>query len=103
MTPYRHIVWDWNGTLLDDVLASVNTINRLLADRAMPRKNGDQFALESKKIAPDTPIFMLTGFGGITVTDQNRPPGVDVVAGKPATSQEIREILDRLILAKKSE
>ena len=75
----------------------------IITDRAMPRMNGDQFALESKKIAPDTPIFMLTGFGGITVTDQNRPPGVDVVAGKPATSQEIREILDRLILAKKSE
>ncbi|MEI8242050.1 MAG: HAD family hydrolase [bacterium] len=37
MTPYRHIVWDWNGTLLDDVQASVNTINRLLAARALPR------------------------------------------------------------------
>ncbi|MEI6211322.1 MAG: HAD family hydrolase [bacterium] len=34
--PYRHIVWDWNGTLLDDVQASVNTINRLLAARALP-------------------------------------------------------------------
>jgi phosphoglycolate phosphatase len=33
---YRQIVWDWNGTLLDDVQASVNAINRLLADRSLP-------------------------------------------------------------------
>ncbi len=33
---YHHIVWDWNGTLLDDVTASVNTINQLLASRALP-------------------------------------------------------------------
>jgi phosphoglycolate phosphatase len=33
---YQHIVWDWNGTLLDDVTTSVNTINQLLAARALP-------------------------------------------------------------------
>lgn len=33
---YRHIVWDWNGTLLDDVQASVNAINVLLAERRLP-------------------------------------------------------------------
>lgn len=36
MNACRHIVWDWNGTLLDDVQASVNTINRLLDARALP-------------------------------------------------------------------
>jgi phosphoglycolate phosphatase len=37
MLPYRHIVWDWNGTLLDDVQASMNAINQLLAARSLPR------------------------------------------------------------------
>ena len=34
--PPRHIVWDWNGTLQDDVQAAVNGINRLLAQRGLP-------------------------------------------------------------------
>lgn len=34
--PYRQIVWDWNGTLLDDVQASVNAINVLLMERRLP-------------------------------------------------------------------
>jgi phosphoglycolate phosphatase len=34
--PIRHVIWDWNGTLLDDVDACVDTLNSLLAERAMP-------------------------------------------------------------------
>jgi len=29
----HHVIWDWNGTLLDDTLACVNAINTLLARR----------------------------------------------------------------------
>ncbi len=34
MTPY--IIWDWNGTLLDDVDAAVSALNHMLADRHLP-------------------------------------------------------------------
>ncbi len=34
--PPLHIVWDWNGTLLDDVQAAVNGINTLLEQRNLP-------------------------------------------------------------------
>ena len=27
---YRHVVWDWNGTLLDDVAVAVEVVNRVL-------------------------------------------------------------------------
>lgn len=33
---YRHIVWDWNGTLLDDVDYSIACMNGLLARRRLP-------------------------------------------------------------------
>ena len=29
----RHLIWDWNGTLLDDVAAAVNALNRMLVKR----------------------------------------------------------------------
>lgn len=29
---YKHIIWDWNGTIFDDVHLSVNLINNLLAE-----------------------------------------------------------------------
>lgn len=33
---YKNVVWDWNGTLLDDVEAGVNTLNDMLGRRGMP-------------------------------------------------------------------
>ena len=33
MKPIETIIWDWNGTLLNDVLISLSSINHLLADR----------------------------------------------------------------------
>jgi len=41
--PYRQIVWDWNGTLLDDVQASVNAINRLLEARRLPLTDPERY------------------------------------------------------------
>ena len=32
----RHIVWDWNGTLLDDTSACVAALNRMLEKRRLP-------------------------------------------------------------------
>ena len=34
--PYRHIIWDWNGTLLDDLDYSVEVMNVLLRRRGLP-------------------------------------------------------------------
>lgn len=32
----QHVIWDWNGTLLDDVEACVGAINPLLRQRGLP-------------------------------------------------------------------
>lgn len=33
---YQHVIWDWNGTLLDDAWLSVAVMNGLLAARGLP-------------------------------------------------------------------
>jgi len=32
----KHVVWDWNGTILDDVQHAVNTMNVLLDGHDLP-------------------------------------------------------------------
>ena len=34
---YKNIVWDWNGTLLDDIRISVETLNRMLAGKNLKK------------------------------------------------------------------
>ncbi len=33
---YKHIIWDWNGTLFEDIWLCVSSINKLLAQRNLP-------------------------------------------------------------------
>lgn len=36
LTDYRHVVWDWNGTLLDDTWLCCASLNRLLREDGHP-------------------------------------------------------------------
>jgi phosphoglycolate phosphatase len=39
----RFILWDWNGTLLDDVSLCLGTINKMLAQRGHPALSVDRY------------------------------------------------------------
>lgn len=43
MTSFKHIIWDWNGTLLDDVQACVDAINILLHNKQFPEISREQY------------------------------------------------------------
>jgi len=40
---YKHIIWDWNGTLLDDKWLCIESINSLLKDRNLPLIDEDKY------------------------------------------------------------
>jgi phosphoglycolate phosphatase len=40
---YRHIIWDWNGTLFDDAWLCLDIINGLLSDRALEPITAEQY------------------------------------------------------------
>jgi phosphoglycolate phosphatase len=39
----KHIIWDWNGTLLRDIEHAVRTTNRLLKEENLPPMNVDRY------------------------------------------------------------
>jgi len=40
---YTHIIWDWNGTLLNDAWLCVDVMNGMLAERGLPLKTLDEY------------------------------------------------------------
>ncbi len=36
LSPFEHVIWDWNGTLLSDVDFAIQTVNLSLAKRQLP-------------------------------------------------------------------
>jgi CheY-like chemotaxis protein len=62
----------------------------VMTDRAMPEMDGEQLALEVRKLSPQTPIIMVTGFAPAACC-----AGVDVIVKKPFTRASLMEALER--------
>jgi phosphoglycolate phosphatase len=43
MARYQHIIWDWNGTLLDDAWLCIDIVNGLLAKRSLPALSAERY------------------------------------------------------------
>lgn len=43
MPKYNTIIWDWNGTLLNDIDASLNSINPLLEERGLQKHSRESY------------------------------------------------------------
>ena len=59
MNARPHIVWDWNGTLLDDVDAGIGALNRMLADRGLPAITRDFYRARFR--FPVRPLYFEIG------------------------------------------
>jgi signal transduction histidine kinase len=69
----------------------------VLTDRAMPEMHGDALAAEIKKIAPQQPIILLTGFGDLMSGAGEQPTGVDMVVSKPFTLTTLRNAIGKIM------
>jgi len=67
----------------------------VITDRAIPDMSGDQIAAEIKRLAPTTPVIMLTGFGDIMNVRREKPAAVDDVIAKPVTPEQIQDAVAR--------
>ncbi len=57
---YEHIIWDWNGTLFDDVDLCVNIINGVLKRRGLPQLTVEKY--KSIFTIPVENYYIAAGF-----------------------------------------
>jgi CheY-like chemotaxis protein len=69
----------------------------VITDKAMPEMNGDRLAAAVKKIAPETRVILLTGFGENCDPSQ-RGDAIDLVLGKPATTTDLRRAVAQVMM-----
>ncbi len=72
------------------------TFDLVMTDRAMPEMNGDELALEVKRLHPGMPVLLLTGFGDLMTGAGEQPTGVDLVVSKPFTLTTLRSAIAKV-------
>jgi len=74
----------------------------VVTDLAMPRVSGWQVARAVKQVAPQVPVFLMSGFGVELTPEERRAHGVDVVLVKPLQIQEILDAVAEVARARTS-
>ena len=65
----------------------------VITDHAMPETSGQELAARIKKIQPNEPIIMLTGFADLIKQPEGDSPDVDFVLNKPARLDDLRKAI----------
>lgn len=92
----HHVVLAVNGRMGLEKFRTEGPFDLVMTDRAMPEMNGDQLAVEIKKLNPTQPIVLLTGFGDLMTGAGEQPPGVDLVVSKPFTLATLRSAMSKV-------
>jgi nitrogen-specific signal transduction histidine kinase/ActR/RegA family two-component response regulator len=81
----------------DDALDQFRTgsFDLVITDQSMPGMNGAQLASAVKRLAPETPIILLTGFGDEMMAMGGNPTEVDIILGKPTSCADLRKAVSR--------
>jgi len=69
----------------------------VITDMTMPVMTGDRLAVEIKKIRPDIPVVLCTGFSEKISEERTRELGIDRFLLKPISVGEIAEVINRLL------
>jgi CheY-like chemotaxis protein len=72
----------------------------VLPDQTMPGMTGLALASEVRKLRPDLPIILMTGYSGSLVPEQIETAGVRQLLLKPATLHELATAVQRVLAAR---
>jgi len=71
-----------------------------LIDEVMPELCGSALAAEIRKLRPDMPILLMSGYSGRDLMERAELAGVDALLRKPLVSRDIAEPIARVLAGK---
>jgi CheY-like chemotaxis protein len=69
----------------------------VLSDETMPELNGTGLAHEIRRVRPEIPIILMSGYRGVQFTTRAASNGANEVLGKPVRCRELAEALARAL------
>jgi PAS domain S-box-containing protein len=79
--------------------ADPRRFNAVLSDEAMPEMTGSEMVAEIRKIRPDIPIVLMSGYVTAALSARARDAGVAEVLAKPLAAREIARSLAQALRA----
>jgi PAS domain S-box-containing protein len=87
-------------TTLTAAEARNESFSAIITDLGMPHIDGRKVASAAHRLAPATPVILLTGWGQRLIDENETPPHVSRVLSKPPKLEELRAALAQLTMSR---
>ena len=94
---YEPVGFDSSSAALAAFRAQPGRFDVLLTDEAMPELQGTELAREIRRLRPDLPILLMSGYGGTQLTSRAAEIGINEVLRKPLHRRELAAALARVV------
>jgi PAS domain S-box-containing protein len=94
---YEPVGFDSSNAALEAFRAKPQRFDAVLTDEAMPDLTGTALACELRRLRPDMPIILMSGYGGAQLTSRAAEVGVTEVLRKPLHRRDLAESLARVL------
>jgi signal transduction histidine kinase/CheY-like chemotaxis protein len=94
---YEPAGFDSSVTALEAFRAEPQRFDLVLTDETMPDLSGVELAREIRRLRPDLPIVLMSGYSGAKLTERAQATGVAEVLRKPLVRRDIAEALERAL------
>jgi signal transduction histidine kinase/CheY-like chemotaxis protein len=94
---YRVTTVNHGSKALDLLRQKPDGFDLLITDMTMPGMPGDQLALAAKKIKPQMPVILCTGYSKKMSKQQAKAIGIDAFLMKPVPSGDLAETIHRVL------
>src|SRR6267143_1808665 len=94
---YEPAGFDSSVAALQAFRAEPQRFDLVLTDETMPDMSGVDLAREIRRVRPELPIVLMSGYSGAQLTERARATGVAEVLRKPLVRRDIAEALARAL------
>jgi CheY-like chemotaxis protein len=94
---YEPMGFDSSVAALQAFRAEPQRFDLVLTDETMPDLSGVELAREMRRVRPELPIVLMSGYSGAQLAERARAVGVAEVLRKPLVRRDIAEALGRAL------
>src|SRR6267378_3795624 len=94
---YEPVGFDSSVAALQAFRADPQRFDLVLTDETMPDMSGVDLAREIRRVRPELPIVLMSGYSGAQLTERARAAGAGEVLRKPLVRRDIAEALGRAL------
>jgi signal transduction histidine kinase/CheY-like chemotaxis protein len=94
---YEPAGFDSSVAALQAFRAEPRRFDLVLTDETMPDMSGVDLAREIRRVRPELPVVLMSGYSGAQLTERARAVGVAVLLHKPLVRRDIAEALARAL------